>query len=235
VYAVKWFCPYIIIQQRRQQGGQEGQRTMKRSGVGVVAIMVGIVPALLAQSSTWYSQEEAERRLAHIQEIAAASNGRIEITVIRVPGEGGVRAHGPSAEPRGEPLTAGAQSGLMPATAEAVGLPRQPAADSLTALEASDLPWGGEFTPPENPDLTWQQQYDHALRLEKYGSLHRALRILLQLTYSHPDHTRCGECYYQMGECLTALGQRPLAQRAYRQVLRYPECAWYGDALQKVK
>jgi len=206
---------------------------MKRSGVGVVAIMVGIVPALLAQSSTWYSQEEAERRLAHIQEIAAASNGRIEITVIRVPGENGARMHGPLAGPAPADL----QSAPLPATLNTPvdESPLLLSTDTLAAPGPSCLPWGGEFTPPENPNLTWQQQYDRALRLEKYGSLHRALRILLQLTYSHPDHPRCGECYYQMGECLTALGQRPLAQRAYRQVLRYPECAWYGDALQKVK
>jgi len=206
---------------------------MKRSGVGVVAIMVGIVPALLAQSSTWYSQEEAERRLARVQEIAAASNGSIEITVIREPAENGARMHGPLAGPASADL----QSAPLPATLNTpVGAsPLILSADTLAAPGSSGLPWGGEFTPPENPDLAWQKQFDRALALQKKGSFHPALRILLRLTYTHPDHPRCAECYFRMGECLTAIGEKPLAKRAYRQVLRYPECAWYGDALHMVK
>ncbi len=207
---------------------------MKRSGVGVVAIMVGIVPALMAQSSRWYSQEEAERRLARVQEIAAASNGRIEITVIRVPGEGGARAHGPSIEAIGEPLSAEVQPGLLPGEAGAVAAHQLPGAEILAGVEAPAVPWGGEFTPPENPDLAWQKQFKCALALQNKGAFHPALRILLRLTYTHPDHPRCAECYFRMGECLTAIGQHPLAERAYRQVLQYPESAVYDTALQRI-
>ena len=234
-YAINRFSRYIIMQWTGQQGGQEGQRTMKRSSVCGVAIMVGIVPALLAQSGTRYSQEEAERRLARVQEIAAASNGRIEITVIRVPAESGARAHGPLAEP----LPAEAESALqLPAATAAPADPFSPlpaAKNNLSAPEASGVAWGGEFTPRQDPNLLWLNRFDRALALHQKGSSRAALKILLRLTYTHPDHPRCGECYYQMGESLTALGEHALAERAFRQVLRYPECARFSDALRRVE
>lgn len=233
-YAINRFSRYIIMQWTGQQGGQEGQRTMKRSSVCGVAIMVGIVPALLAQSGTRYSQKEAERRLARVQEIAAASNGRIEITVIRVPAESDARAHGPLAEP----LPAEAESVLQlpAATAAPAGLssPLPAAENNLSAPEASGVAWGGEFTPRQDPNLLWLNRFDRALALHQKGSSRAALKILLRLTYTHPDHPRCAECYFRMGECLTAIGQHPLAERAYRQVLQYKESAVYDDALQRV-
>lgn len=175
---------------------------MRRSSGWVVAIWAGFVPALLAQSGSWYSEAEAERRLAHIQEVAASSGGKIEITVIRLPGETAATVPAPLAE-----------------TAE-------PAAPGV--------PWGAEFTPLPNPDAEWQEQFDRALALETEKSWREALKVLLHLSDNHPDHPRRGECYYEMGECLAALGNYPMARRAFCQVLQYPASTVYDDALMRV-
>ncbi len=202
----------------------------------MVAIWAGIVPALLAQSGSWYSEEEAARRLAHIQEVAASSGGKIEITVIRLTAAGDARAHGPLADliPAELPAAPGLEGSYLAAPSSLVLDAAAVAADTLGHGSAAWVPWGGEFTPRKNPDLVWQQQFDCARKLEQKGSLHHALRILLELTYSHPDHPRCAECYFQMGECLTALGKPALAQRAFRQVLQFRESALYDDALLRI-
>lgn len=202
----------------------------------MVAIWAGIVPALLAQSGSWYSEEEAARRLAHIQEVAASSGGKIEITVIRLLAAGDTRAHGPLADlvPAELPAAPEFEGSYLVAPSSLVLDAAAVAADTLGHGSAAWVPWGGEFTPPENPDLVWQQQFERARKLEQKGSLHHALRILLELTYSYPDHPRCAECYFRMGECLSALGQRPLAERAYRQVLQFTKSAVYDDALLRI-
>ena len=250
---------------------------MKRRGWWSVAVWVGIAPALLAQSGNWYSQEEAERRLARIQEIAASGQGKIKITIIRLP----------AAPPQPQPETpSGTASPLPPTVLELLTVGPMPAATALAmstcGLTAESSPvtiygqadWnslahvesppavyellnsrngsgdecgrpaesstpvhesmGAETPNPKTPDSEWLQQFSLALDLEQKGSYRKALKLLLRLTSEEPGNPRCGECYYHMGECLIAMGEYPFARRAFRQVLRYPECARYGDALQRV-
>jgi TolA-binding protein len=197
---------------------------MKLSSMWVVAIWVGIVPALLAQSGTWYSQEEAERRLARIQEIAASSEGKIEITVIRLPGEAA------PACPE-EVLPDRLAESIPPNPSIALA---NPAENALSPATKPPIPFGAEFAPLKNPDAEWQEQFNLALSLEQKNMYREALILLLRLSSQHPDNPRCGECYYEMGECLSAIKQYALARQAFCQVLRYPESTSYDDALLRV-
>ncbi|HOT97979.1 MAG TPA: hypothetical protein PLG50_12000 [bacterium] len=195
----------------------------------MVAILAGFAPALLAQTGFWYSEAEAARRLAHIQEIAALSGGKIEITVIRMPDPQSASTHGPLTRP---------DSAERPSTPELTASPApestlllDPSADSLSAPAAQAVPWGAEFVAPQDPDKKWREQFDLALALEETKSWREALIVLLHLSDTYPDHPRRGDCFYEMGECLTALSKPALAQRAFRQVLQYPGSSFYDDAL----
>ncbi len=70
--------------------------------------------------------------------------------------------------------------------------------------------------------------------MQQKGFHRDALKLLLRLTMVQPHHPRSGECYYWMGECLTAINNPALAQRAFNKVLHYPQCEKYDDALLRV-
>ncbi len=266
----------LMIQQW-SAGQTERVRMMKRSRWWTVAVWAGIAPALLAQSGNWYSQEEAERRLARIQEIAASSRGKIEITIIRLPAvpaetmavtSSDTKVPLPSTIPEllaVEPMPATTALAMtacgLPAESIPVTIAGPAAGNSLAHVESppevhellnscggsgdersrpaeSSSPvqesFGAEIPSAKTMNTDWLQQFNLALDFEQKGSYREALKLLLQLTSKAPSHPRCGECYYHMGECLTALGEYPFARRAFRQVLRYPDCARFSDALSMV-
>ena len=198
--------------------------------VMVIAVVLGLAAGLRAQVTVWYSREESERRLARIREIAASSDGKIELTIIRIPAADSAGCNC-SATAAGEEFHAGYPD-LSDAVAPAAGSQALVPVQDPISLDPGDQSTVQIETPePDTVERRWQKSLAEALMRLQANSPRTALKILVNLAATAPDHPHSGECYYWMGEGLLALDEPAFALWAFKRVLRAPRCDQYDDAL----